>query len=156
MSIGGGYIFIASFSLLMVRLQRLMISKFNHEIMDESMLQYYQTMHQIWASTLPYLILTGTLFLLYGLFLKTKSKISILSGLILCIISWIWAIVYFLRISEANKFILNSFQEFFITETQLQWAMNLIAILILIVFFLFPQGMILAGVIRSNSKNNPF
>ncbi len=93
LSIGGFYAVFGVFALLMVKMQTMMISKFEPKP-DENFTNTLNVLHEIWIIYMPLMILMGISYIVFGLsFQKIKTK-KLQINLVLSVLSLIWVIAY--------------------------------------------------------------
>ena len=92
-ALGGFYSAFGLLALLMIKMQKLMIGSFE-PIPDDSFQNTMNLLHRIWGSYMPFLILIGICYLLFGLFYNKIKANKYQINLVLSIISLIWVIAY--------------------------------------------------------------
>ncbi len=149
-STGACYFFYGGFSLLIVYLQKMMISTVENQMGDE--IDYFNTMHTIFLEYLPYLMLLGVGYLLFGLFYKKLGSYKFLINILLAIISVLGVISYTSTIS-GNETITSEFSSM---PDEISGAMDTVLVVSYIVIFSFftvPQFIIGRKILLGDGRN---
>jgi hypothetical protein len=112
LSIGGFYAGFGVLALLMVKLQNTMLSTFETKP-DDSFQNTISILHNIWNLYMPFLILIGICYLLFGVFYHKIKVDKYQINLVLSIISLIWVIAYSIScLKYADAFFKSATNEF--------------------------------------------
>lgn len=112
LSIGGFYAAFAVLALLMVKMQNIILSNFETKP-DDSFQNSISILHNIWNVYMPFLILIGICYLLFGLFYHKIRADKYQINLILSILSLIWVISYSIScLKYTDAFFKSSMHEF--------------------------------------------
>jgi hypothetical protein len=93
LSIGGFYTVFGAFALLMVKIQKIMISNFDQQA-DKRFSNTLNVLHEIWIVYMPLMILIGVCYLIFGLLFKKIKTNKYQINLVLSIFSMTWVITY--------------------------------------------------------------
>lgn len=152
-SIGGYYVLFGVFALLMVRLQAMMLPDFI-TLSDDSFVDNLRVLHEIWIVYMPFLILLGTAYVLFGLFYKMIKKISFYINLALGILSLIWVIVYMINsVKYIDVFFANTEIEFDAIKN-FGYVMSGFGFLAILATFTVPQYIIGRKIRKQEIENN--
>jgi surface polysaccharide O-acyltransferase-like enzyme len=110
--LGGIYAIFGSFSLLIILIQRLMISSFD-PITDNSFMTSHNTLFKIWIIHMPLMVFIGLCYLIFGLLIKRIKSSKFQINLFLSIFSFVWVVTYLIRsIEYFNSFNMGMPNEF--------------------------------------------
>lgn len=93
LSLGGFYIISGAFAVLMVKIQTIMLSNFETQP-DDGFQNTLNVLHKIWIVYMPFMILIGICYLLFGLFYQKIKANKYEINLVLSILSLVWVIAY--------------------------------------------------------------
>lgn len=93
LSIGGFYAVFGAFALLMIKIQTIMISNFDQQP-DKSFSNTLNVLHKIWIVYMPFMILIGICYLIFGLLFQKIKTNKYQINLVLSLASLIWVIAY--------------------------------------------------------------
>jgi surface polysaccharide O-acyltransferase-like enzyme len=113
--IGGLYAAFGALALLMVKMQNMMFSDFVTNT-DDSFQNAINILHNIWTVYMPFLILIGICYLVFGLLYHKIQADKYQINLVLSIISLIWVIAYSISclkyVDEFFKSVITEFEAF--------------------------------------------
>ena len=93
LTIGGFYTLFGTLALIMIKIQSIMISNFDQHP-DRSFLNLINILHNIFIVYMPFMILIGVCYLVFGLLFKKIKTYKYEINLVLSLISLIWVIAY--------------------------------------------------------------
>lgn len=108
LAIGGLYTVLGAFSFLIMRMQSTMLS-IPEFAQDEFFSNIMITLHEIWATYMPFMILLGLGYLSFGFFFNKINRGKYLINLLLSILSVIWVITYIIGSVEYVEVLATSF-----------------------------------------------
>lgn len=111
LSIGGIYAVFGVLALGMVKMQTMMLSNFDAEP-DESFMNTMNVLHKLWIHYMPFLVLIGIGYVVFGL-LYSKTRVNKFQvNLVLSIISVIWVFAYAFSCIKYLDILFSDFEPF--------------------------------------------
>ena len=101
---GGCYTIFGTIALLTVKLQKIALSDF-HSFPNQDFTNPIGTMHTIWNNYMPYVVLIGLCYVVFGLLLNKLGSVKFSISVLLGIGSCIWAVLYNISYMDYSKLV---------------------------------------------------
>ncbi len=140
-ALGGFYAFFGFLSFNVLKVQMNIITGLEAP-QDESLLNAFKMLYEVWAVFMPLLTILGIVYIVRGLLFYKTLKWNLAVNSVMSVLSLLWALTYAITIFRNADLFLTGLSTDFPVFTYTAYGFLVLGFIMLLLLFTFPQYML--------------